>query len=142
MSNCVYKSVDMMNTGDFARKESCMKEYINSDNGKVSIDESVVAQVAGLTALDCFGIVGMGIVSVKDGIVKQLRRDNVSKGVNVRFDENGDIVIELHIVVAYGVSIKAVTDNLMQSVKYKVEDFTSFKVSHINVYVEDVKVLD
>lgn len=131
-----------MNTGDFVRKESCMKEYINSDNGKVSIDESVVAQVAGLTALDCFGIVGMGIVSVKDGIVKQLRRDNVSKGVNVRFDENGDIVIELHIVVAYGVSIKAVTDNLMQSVKYKVEDFTSFKVSHINVYVEDVKVLD
>ena len=133
---------DRMNTGDFVRKESCMKEYINSDNGKVSIDESVVAQVAGLTALDCFGIVGMGIVSVKDGIVKQLRRDNVSKGVNVRFDENGDIVIELHIVVAYGVSIKAVTDNLMQSVKYKVEDFTSFKVSHINVYVEDVKVLD
>lgn len=132
----------MMNTGDFDRKESCMKEYINSDNGKVSIDESVVAQVAGLTALDCFGIVGMGIVSVKDGIVKQLRRDNVSKGVNVRFDENGNIVIELHIVVAYGVSIKAVTDNLMQSVKYKVEDFTSFKVSHINVYVEDVKVLD
>ena len=131
-----------MNTGDFVRKESCMKEYINSDNGKVSIDESVVAQVAGLTALDCFGIVGMGIVSVKDGIVKQLRRDNVSKGVNVHFDENGDIVIELHIVVAYGVSIKAVTDNLMQSVKYKVEDFTSFKVSHINVYVEDVKVLD
>ncbi len=142
MSKCVYKSLDMMNTGDFVRKESCMKEYINSDNGKVSIDESVVAQVAGLTALDCFGIVGMGIVSVKDGIVKQLRRDNVSKGVNVRFDENGDIVIELHIVVAYGVSIKAVTDNLMQSVKYKVEDFTSFKVSHINVYVEDVKVLD
>ena len=132
----------MMNTGEFVRKESCMKEYINSDNGKVSIDESVVAQVAGLTALDCFGIVGMGIVSVKDGIVKQLRRDNVSKGVNVRFDENGDIGIELHIVVAYGVSIKAVTDNLMQSVKYKVEDFTSFKVSHINVYVEDVKVLD
>ncbi len=132
----------MMNTGDFVRKESCMKEYINSDNGKVSIDESVVAQVAGLTALDCFGIVGMGIVSVKDGIVKQLRRDNVSKGVNVRFDENGNIVIELHIVVAYGVSIKAVTDNLMQSVKYKVEDFTSFKVSHINVYVGDVKVLD
>ena len=119
-----------------------MKEYINGDNGKVSIDESVVAQVAGLTALDCFGIVGMGIVSVKDGIVKQLRRDNVSRGVNVRFDENGDIVIELHIVVAYGVSIKAVTDNLMQSVKYKVEDFTSFKVSQINVFVEDVKVMD
>lgn len=119
-----------------------MKEYINGDIGKVRLDENVVAQVAGLTALDCFGIVGMGLVSVKDGIVKLLKRDSVSKGINVRFDENDNIVIELHIVVAYGVSIKAVTDNLMQAVKYKVEDFTSFKVSQINVFVEDVKVLD
>lgn len=119
-----------------------MKEYISNDNGSVSLDENVVAQVAGLTALDCFGIVGMGIVSVKDGIVKQLKRDNISRGVNVRFDENDNIIIELHIVVAYGVSIKAVTDNLMESVKYKVEDFTSLKVSQVNIFVEDVKILD
>lgn len=119
-----------------------MKEYISNDNGNVSLDENVVAQVAGLTALDCFGIVGMGIVSVKDGIVKQLKRDNISRGVNVRFDEDDNIIVELHIVVAYGVSIKAVTDNLMESVKYKVEDFTSLKVSQVNVYVEDVKILD
>ena len=73
-------------------------------------------------------------------------RSFISEGFSVVvdyvFDENGNIVIELHIVVAYGVSIKAVTDNLMQSVKYKVEDFTSFKVSQINVFVEDVKVMD
>lgn len=119
-----------------------MKEYINNENGSVSIDENIVAQVVGMTALDCFGIVGMGIVSVKDGIVKQLKHDNVSQGINVSFDENGDIRVELHIVVAYGVSIKAVTSNLMQSVKYKVEDFTSLKVSQVNVFVEDVKILD
>ena len=111
-----------------------MNEYINNDNGTVSLDENVVAQVAGMTALDCFGIVGMGIVSVKE--------NNITQGIHVTFDENGDIVVELHIVVAYGVSIKAVTDNLMQSVKYKVEDFTSLKVSQVNVFVEDVKILD
>ncbi len=119
-----------------------MNEYINNDNGTVSLDENVVAQVAGMTALDCFGIVGMGIVSVKDGIVKQLKGNNITQGIHVMFDENGDIVVELHIVVAYGVSIKAVTDNLMQSVKYKVEDFTSLKVGQVNVFVEDVKILD
>ena len=111
-----------------------MNEYINNDNGTVSLDENVVAQVAGMTALDCFGIVGMGIVSVKDGIVKQLKGNNITQGIHVTFDENGDIVVELHIVVAYGVS--------MQSVKYKVEDFTSLKVSQVNVFVEDVKILD
>ena len=119
-----------------------MKGSMSTDLGIITISPEVIAKYAGTVAVECFGIVGMGIVSVKDGIVKQLRRDNVSRGVNVRFDENGDIVIELHIVVAYGVSIKAVTDNLMQSVKYKVEDFTSFKVSQINVFVEDVKVMD
>jgi uncharacterized alkaline shock family protein YloU len=119
-----------------------MKGYINSENGTVSLDESVVAQCAGMTALDCFGIVGMGIVSVKDGIVKMLKRDSISKGIDVEIDENGDISIELHIIVAYGVSIKAVTDNLMESIKYKVEDFTSLKVSKINVFVEDVRIID
>ncbi len=57
-----------------------MNEYINNDNGTVSLDENVVAQVAGMTALDCFGIVGMGIVSVKDGIVKQLKRKQYHAG--------------------------------------------------------------
>ena len=119
-----------------------MNEYINNKNGSVSFDENVIAQAAGMAALDCFGVVGMKTVSVKDGIVKQLKRDNVSQGISVRFDENGDIVVELHIVVAYGVSIKAVTNNLMQSVKYKVEDFTSLNVACINIFVEDVKIID
>ncbi len=119
-----------------------MSEYICNKNGSVSFDENVIAQTAGMAALDCFGIVGMKSVNVKDGIVKQLKRDNVSQGISVSFDENGDVVVELHIVVAYGVSIKAVTNNLMQSVKYKVEDFTSLKVARINIFVEDVKILD
>ena len=119
-----------------------MKGYINNENGTVSMDENAVAQCAGATALDCFGIVGMGIVNVKEGIVKLLKRDNISKGINVLIDEDGNITIDFHIVVAYGVSIKAVTDNLMQSVRYKVEEFTSLKVTNINVYVEDVRVID
>ncbi len=125
-----------------AKQEVFMNEFINNDNGSVSFDEKVIAEIAGMTALNCFGIVGMKTVSVKDGIVKQLKRDNVSQGISVEFDENGDIVVELHIVVAYGVSIKAVTDNLIQSVKYKIEDFTSLKVGLVNIFVEDVKILD
>ena len=55
MSNCVYKSVDMMNTGDFVRKESCMKEYINSDNGKVSIERVLLHRLQDLQPLTGFG---------------------------------------------------------------------------------------
>ena len=40
--------------------------------GKVSIDSEVIAQYAGSTAVECFGIVGMAAVSMKDGLVKLL----------------------------------------------------------------------
>ena len=119
-----------------------MNEYINNDNGTVSLDENVVAQVAGMTALDCFGIVGMGIVSVKDGIVKQLKGNNITQGIHVTFDENGDIVVELHIVVAYGVSISTVCDNLISTVQYSIEEMTGMKVKAINIFVEGVRVID
>ena len=53
--------------------------------------------------------------------------------------KNNKISIDFHIIVSYGVSISAVADNLMSSVKYQVEEFTSLEVERINVYVEGVK---
>ena len=119
-----------------------MKGYLSNENGEIIIENEVIGQYAGHAALECFGIVGMATISIKDGIAKLLKGDSISKGVNVVIGENNELSIDFHIIVAYGVSIKAVTDNLMQSVKYKVEDFTSLKVSQVNVFVEDVKILD
>ena len=97
-----------------------MKGYLSNENGEIIIENEVIAQYAGHAALECFGIVGMATISMKDGIAKLLKGDSISKGVNVVIGENNELSIDFHIIVAYGVSIKAVTDNLMQSVKYKV----------------------
>ena len=78
------------------------------------------------------------MVIIKDVIVKLLTRDNITKGVFVSV-KNNKISIDFHIIVSYGVSISAVADNLMSSVKYRVEEFTSLEVERINVYVEGVK---
>ena len=45
-------------------------------------------------------------------------------------------------IVAYGVSILAVTENLISSVKYKIEEYTGLEVEKINIYVEGVRVID
>ncbi|MDD4371025.1 MAG: Asp23/Gls24 family envelope stress response protein [Anaerostipes sp.] len=115
-----------------------MKGHVNTKNGEISIENQVIAKYAGICALGCFGIVGMAMVNMKDGIVKLLTRDNIRKGVFVTINNN-KIDIDFHIVVAYGVSIAAVSDNLMSSVKYRVEEFTSLEVERINIYVEGVK---
>lgn len=56
-------------------------------------------------------------------------------------DEN-HISISFHIVVAYGVSISAVTENLISNVKYRVEEFSGMPVDKINIYIEGVRVID
>ena len=45
-------------------------------------------------------------------------------------------------IVAYGVSISAVSDNLISNVKYKVEEFTGLSIEKINILVEGVRVID
>ena len=118
-----------------------MKGLMENENGDIIIDNEVVAQCAGLTAVECIGVVGMTTISVKDGLVKLLRGDSVSKGVNVTIEDN-EIFVDFHIIVAYGVCISVVADNLMNTVKYKLEEITGLTVSRINIYVEGVRVLE
>lgn len=118
-----------------------MKGHMNTKNGNIIIENEVIAKYAGLSAVECFGIVGMAMVSVKDGLVKLLKGDSITKGVNVVVEGNR-LTIDFHIIVAYGVSISAVTENLMSTVQYKVEEFTGMKVNKINIFVEGVRILD
>ncbi len=119
-----------------------MTGNIVNENGKIIIDSEVIAQYAGHAALDCFGIVGMATISMTDGLAKLLKGNSIDQGINVTIDEQNDISIDFHIIIAYGVNIKTVVDNLIKTVKYQVEDYTSLNVKTINVFVEGVRVID
>ena len=118
-----------------------MKGRINNKLGEIQINSDVIALYAGMQAVECFGIVGMAAVSMKDGLVKLLKRESLARGINVEIEDN-HLTIDFHVIVAYGVSISAVSDNLMETVKYKVEQFTGMDVDKINIYVEGVRVID
>ena len=111
-----------------------MKGCINNKMGRILIDTDVIALYAGTTAVECFGIVGMAAVSMKDGLVKLLKRESLTHGINVTVNDNA-ISIDFHVIVSYGV-------NLIENVKYKVEEFTGMPVEKINIYVEGVRVID
>ena len=118
-----------------------MKGCINNKMGQIQIDTDVIALYAGTTAVECFGIVGMAAVSMKDGLVKHLKGETLTHGINVTINDNA-IEIDFHVIVSYGVSISTVADNLIESVKYKVEEFTGMPVEKINIFVEGVRVID
>ena len=118
-----------------------MKGRMNTGMGELTINTDVIATYAGSVAVECFGIVGMAAVNMKDGLVKLLKKDSLKHGINVTLNEN-KISLDFHVIVAYGVSIRAVSDNLIANVKYKVEAFTGIEVENINILVEGVRVID
>ena len=119
-----------------------MKGSMSTDFGIITIDPEVIAKYAGSVAVECFGIVGMAAVSMKDGLVRLLKKESLTKGIQVSVSEDNKITLNFHVIVSYGVSISAVTENLISNVKYKVEAFTGMFVDKINVYIEGVRVID
>ena len=119
-----------------------MKGYINNKLGEIQIGPDVIAMYAGTTAVECFGIVGMAAVSMKDGLVKLLKGDSLTRGIHVEIDEDNMITIDFHVIVSYGVGISTVAENLIENVKYKVHEFTGLDIKKINIFVEGVRVID
>lgn len=107
--------------------------------GIVQIDTEVVARVAGMAALECYGVVGMAFTNYKDGIVQILRGDSLTKGIKV--ETSGEKTsIEFHIVVEYGTNISAIADNLISNVKYKVRELLGVSVENVNVCVDGIRI--
>ena len=119
-----------------------MNGQLTNSLGTVTIDPDVIATYAGSVAVECFGIVGMAAVNMKDGLVKLLKKDYLSHGINVTVDDQNEINIDVHVIVSYGVSIFTVSDNLIETVKYRVGEFTGMKIKKINISVEGVRVID
>ncbi len=119
-----------------------MKGCVSTDLGIITIDPEVIAKYAGTVAVECFGIVGMAALNMKDGLVHLLKKANLTRGIQVAVSDENHISLDFHIIVAYGVSISAVTENLISNVKYKVEEFSGMPVDKINIYIEGVRVID
>lgn len=119
-----------------------MRGRMENKLGTISIDTDVIATYAGSVAVECFGIVGMAAVSVKDGLVKLLKKDSLKHGINVSISEDNKISLNFHVIVSYGVSISAVAENLISNVKYRVEEFTGMEINKINIFVEGVRTID
>lgn len=114
---------------------------VDTHMGNITIDSEVIAQYAGSVAMECFGIVGMAGVNVRDGLVKLLKRDGMTRGIKITMNNN-KLILDFHVIISYGVSILAVSDNLISNVKYKVEEFTGIEIEKINIFVEGVRVID
>ena len=72
-----------------------MQGQMETNLGKIVIESDVIATYAGSVAVECFGIVGMAAVNMKDGLVKLLKKDYLNHGIAVSIDEKINFKVEI-----------------------------------------------
>lgn len=107
--------------------------------GDIVISDEVIGSIAGAAAVECYGIVGMASKRATDGLVELLKKENLLKGVKVT-TANNEIKIDIYAIIDYGVSMAAVGQNIIDTVKYNVEKYTKINVAAVNVIVQDLRL--
>ena len=111
---------------------------MQNDKGNISISKEVFSNLVGAAATNCFGVKGMAIRSMSDGLVHLLKRESMGKGVYITYNEDMSISIDLHIIVEQGINIPAVCSSIMSEVSYKVEIATGAEVKEINIFIDSI----
>ena len=108
--------------------------------GEIKVGSNVYTNIAGNAATKCFGVKGMAIRSVSDGLVHLLRRESMAKGVLVRVNEDESISIELHIIIDQGVNIPALGASIISEVRYIVSNQTETEVRDVDVVIDSIVI--
>src|SRR5690625_1151661 len=113
---------------------------LNTKAGQVTITNEVIATIAGGAAVECYGIVGMASKSqIKDGFAEMIGKENYSRGVVVR-QEDDNLHVDMYIIVSYGTKISEVAHNVQSQVKYKLNQSLGLEVDSVNIYIQGVRV--
>ncbi len=106
--------------------------------GDILIDENVIGKLAGVSAMECYGLVGMVSKNATSGLVKLLKNEKLNKGVEIKAYEEG-IIIDLYVIIQFGTKISVVAENIIEQVKFNVEKQTGLEVKKVNLNIEGVK---
>lgn len=112
-------------------------------NGSLTVSDDVLADLVGYAAKECYGVVGMAAPapsSVQEGIAGLLPGQRLRRGIAIERGEGGRLMVSLHVILEYGVNLAAVSQNLVDSVKFVLKDVAQIDDVDVTVHVDGMKV--
>ena len=106
--------------------------------GQIEISPTAVTTIASQAVNQCYGVVGMASKGFVNGIAQLLSRDP-HKGIDVTIGEDG-IVVDVYVIIEYGIRILAVAESIQSTVKFHVEKSMGQSVKAVNVYVQGLRI--
>jgi uncharacterized alkaline shock family protein YloU len=112
-----------------------------SVGGALMVTDKAIADLVGLTVLECYGVVGMASPNLRQGVASLLSKDRIRQGIKVT--QGGDEVhIKLYVIIEYGLNVAEVAGNVRSQVAYNVEKMLGRPASTLRIYVQGVRVGD
>ena len=116
-----------------------MTEKIQA-RGKIEVAPAVIASIVNEAVLTCYGVVGTVPRNLAIGLVEQISTDR-KRGVEVVV-QDGEIIIDIFVVIEYGTRISTVAQSIKHLVKYQVERTLELPVREVNIHVQALRVSD
>ncbi|MDR3148612.1 MAG: Asp23/Gls24 family envelope stress response protein [Oscillospiraceae bacterium] len=116
---------------------------IKTELGDITVTHEVFTTLVGAAATSCFGVRGMAVRGVTDGLVHLLKREAMGKGVKVTFDTTDcetKLLIEIHIIAKTGVNLPVICESIVGAVSYKLTRDTGLPVKNVDVFVDGIMV--
>ena len=110
----------------------------HTPHGKIEISPTAIATLASHAVLQTYGVVGMAAPNLASGIAASLTRDP-NRGILVR-QEDGQIIIDVYVVIEHGTRIASVANSLINGVRYALDQSIGVQVSQVNVHVQGLRV--
>lgn len=106
--------------------------------GKVIIAPSVLVTIAKLTALSVPGVVRMS-PAWTDSMGRLLRRGSPGEGVRIEVEDD-TVSVDLYVVVAQGVNMLKLSQELQAEVSRAIHDMVGMEVKEVNIHIQDVEI--
>ena len=109
-----------------------------ANTGTLKVSNDVIADLAGYAALECYGVVGMAEIDGQTGVVRLLPSYRLRKGIDVTVD--GQVKLDLHVIVEQGVNMSSVVNNLTSSVRFILKQIAELESVDVKIHIEGLRV--
>ncbi len=106
--------------------------------GKIEVLPNAIHSIAAQVVCECYGVVGIASPRLRNGQAVLLADEQSNQGVQVQM-LNDQIILEVYVVLEYGLRISEIAHNIMSGVKYSTEKMLGVPVAQVNVNVQGLR---
>ncbi len=113
------------------------REESRTDLGTIKIHKNVIASIAAIAANEIEGVKSIGR-DFRAGILELFGKKALGV-IKVVIDKNGDVWLEITLIIKYGYNIPDVANKVQENVRNALEKMTSLSIKDVNINVQGIE---